>query len=153
LSEPKELEQLRSKRAELEGESRSLEDEQSDLVNRVKMLEERIAIEELENGNKTKQEAISQLRSKIDELEQRLKNVPIGQQSPRPEPSVEATPPIAEPSEVEEPPAEVTEPVQEEEPEETTVTVTPLEEPMAAEQEESGESFKRQHDRKKRKFF
>jgi peptidoglycan hydrolase CwlO-like protein len=150
LSEPKELEQLRNRRTELEGKSRSLEEEQNDLVNRVKMLEESIAIEELESGNKTRQDAIGQLKSKIDELEQRLKNVSIGQQGSRPEPVEETAPPITEPSETEEPSADVSEP-SEEEPEEAAVTITPLEEPIT--EEESGESFKRQHDRKKRKFF
>jgi uncharacterized coiled-coil protein SlyX len=150
LSLPRELERLQSRRAELETESHSLEEQQKDMENRVKMLEEKIAIQELKKGNKTRQETISQLKSKMDELEQRLKNT--SEEPENPEPSHETLPGIVKAPEPKEEMMEVTEPTQEE-PEEETVTVTALEDTMTVEQEETGEGFSRQHEKKKRRFL
>lgn len=115
------------------------------------MLEEKIAIEELKNSNKMTREAISQLESKINELEQKLKEVPQLPETPKPEeeipsevaktpePTEEATPEIAE--------------TMPEEPEEEVVTVTALEDTMVAQQEELGENLEKRHEKKKRRFF
>jgi siroheme synthase len=114
------------------------------------MLEEKIAIEELRNGNKAKQETINQLKSKMNELEQRLRKVSGDPNSFGP--TSEAVPEVVETPKPIEEPMDVSEPVQEE-PEEEVITVTALEEPMAAEQEEIGESLNRQHEKKKRRFL
>lgn len=70
-----ELEELRDKRAKLEEESRSLKEEQMKLQEKAKALEEELS-EELKNSNKTTRQAITQLESMIDELEQKLKQMP-----------------------------------------------------------------------------
>jgi len=116
------------------------------------MLEQKIAIAELERNNRAKREAISQLNSKIGELEQRLNKLPEETAT------VESKGETAI-SEVAETPAEPKEETMEvlgpapEEPEEESVTVAPLEDSMTAQEEEFNESFKRQHEKKKRKLF
>ena len=73
MSETNELEKLRSIRAEYEAESRTLKETQQNMESRLKILEEKIVIEELENKNKTTRNAIVQLESKMKMLENRLK--------------------------------------------------------------------------------
>ena len=149
LSTSKELEGLQNKKTGLEEESHSLKEEQQSLDERVKVLEEKIAIEELKNNNKATREAISQLESKIDELEQRLKEtskLPETRLADEIKPEVAKTP---------EPKEETTLGIAEattDETEEDVVTVMPLEGAMATEQEEHSEDIKKQHG-KKRKFF
>jgi chromosome segregation ATPase len=147
LSTPRELETLRSIRTELEETSSSLTEKQKNLEERVKVLEENIAIEELKNSNKTAREAISQLESKINGLEQRLKEVSEVPETPKP--TFEIKSDVAAAPEPEQSMLETTEPAQEEE----AVAVAPFEEPMVAGQEEYSEDLKRQHEKKKRKFF
>jgi len=119
---------------------------------RVKVLEEKIAIAELQNSNKMTREAISQLESKINELEGRLNKTL--QMPEAPEPAEEATPQVpASPEPVEEAASEIgeTEVEKAEEPEEQqeeTVTVKPFEDAFIAEQED-----KKRSDKRKRKFF
>jgi len=117
----------------------------------VKILEEKIAVEELRNGNKAKQEAIAQLQSKVNELEHRLKNT--AREPETLESKEETQLELAEPLEpAEEIAPQNTEPV-EEESEEEVVTVAAIGEPIVAEQEEYADSLKRQNEKKKRKFF
>jgi len=73
MSEINELAKLRSIRAEFEAESRTLKETQKSMESRLKILEEKITIEELENNNKTTRNAIVQLESKMKMLENRLK--------------------------------------------------------------------------------
>jgi hypothetical protein len=151
LSTSKELETLRSTRIELEEESRSLTEKQKNLEERVKVLEENIAIEELKNSNKATREAISQSESKINGLEQRLKEVSKVPEIP--EPTFEIKSEVAAAPEPEQVTPETVEPMPEEVAEEEIVTVAPFEEPMVAGQEEYGENLKKQYEKKKRKFF
>ena len=150
MSEQKELERLQAKRAELEAESRSLKEEQKNLKDRLLILEEEIAIEELEDNNKATREAIAQLESKMNDLEARLKPVPQIHETP-PTATEVAPEVVAAPEKPEEAlaPAETAP----EEHEEDIVTVTAIEEPMVESQEELGESLKKQQEKKKRKFF
>lgn len=152
MSTSEELQQLQNRRADLEVESRSLEEQQKDLEERTKILEEKISIEELRNVNKTKQEAIDQLKAKLNELEQRLKNTPGKPETHEsPEETVSevvSSPPLP----AEEAAAEISE-LTGEEPEEETVTVTALEEPVVAQEEQLAENIKRQSEKKKRRLF
>jgi predicted nucleic acid-binding Zn-ribbon protein len=66
------MEQLRNEKARLEEESRDLDEELKQLEIHWKVLSEKVAIQELKNGNAAKQEAINQLRSKISLLETQL---------------------------------------------------------------------------------
>ena len=148
LSTSKELEELRNKKAGLQEESRSLNDKQTNLDERVKVLEEKIAIEELKNNNKAALDAISQLESKLDTLERRLREVsqePEVHEQEKPHPLVTETQQIEETAPV----ATETAP---EDSEEEVITVAAPEEPTIAEQETFTES-KSRHDKKKRKFF
>jgi len=118
------------------------------LEERTKVLEEKIAIEELKNTNKTTQDSISQLESKICELEKKLGEVSR-------EPDAQKHEPV-EPSPFEAPQAtqttpETAEPIAEYS-EEETFAITAPEEPMMTEPETLGES-KKTHEKKKRKYF
>jgi len=151
LSTSKELETLRCTRIELEEESRSLIGKQKNLEERVKVLEENTAIEELKNSNKATREAISQLESKINGLEHRLKEVSKVPETP--EPTFEIKSEVAAAPEPEQVTPETVEPIPEEAAEEETITVASFEEPMVAGQEEYDQNLKKQHEKKKRKFF
>jgi predicted nuclease with TOPRIM domain len=72
LSTSTEMEQLRNEKARLEEESRDLDEELKQLEIHWKILSEKVAIQELKDGNAAKQEAINQLRSKISLLETQL---------------------------------------------------------------------------------
>ena len=152
MSTPNELEELRNRRVKLEEESHSLKDKQTNFEERVKVLEEKLAIAELQNNNKMTRDAISQLESKMNELEERLNKT---LQAPEPaEPAEKVTPEenvVPEP--VEEAAQEVAETEVEkaeepEEPEEEAVTVKPFEDAFVTEQED-----KKRSDKRKRKFF
>ena len=97
----------------------------------------------------TTREAISQLESKIRELEQRLKETTQVYENPEPaKETIPETPEAREPSE------EVTPEIVgrvSEEPEEDVVTVTALED--AAAQQEHDENLKKQSEKKRRKIF
>jgi hypothetical protein len=150
LSTPEELEQLQTARTRLEEEHQTLEEQQKNLELRTKILEEKITIEELKRDNKSKNEAISQLKSKLDGLDQRLSSMLDTTSAPSFEPKQElvTTEVVDQVTETE---AVVTE-TQTEEHEEDNVTVTALENPAAPEQEEVG-FFNKQHEKKKRKLF
>jgi hypothetical protein len=150
MSTSKELEELVSKKAVLQAESHSLKEEQASLEERTKVLEEKIAIEELKNDNKAAREAVSNLRSKLDQLEQRLKEAsrtpetqstsePLPQTVNAPEPKQESAVVIAEAA------TEGTE--------ENFVTVGPLESAMTTEPEKINEDLKKHEEKKKRKYF
>jgi vacuolar-type H+-ATPase subunit I/STV1 len=150
LSTSKELEELGSKKAVLEAESRSLKEEQQSLAERIKVLEEEIVIEQLKNDNRTAREAISRLKSKKDELEQRLKET---SRTPETESTTEAETGILN---APGPKAESAVGIAEagtEETEEDVVTVMPLESPMTNEPEKYNEDIKKQQEKKKRKFL
>jgi L-lactate utilization protein LutB len=72
LSATNELDELRDKRAKLEKESLLLKQGQKNLEERIKVLEEKIAIEELKKDNRTARENVSHLESTISELERKL---------------------------------------------------------------------------------
>jgi hypothetical protein len=152
LSKPNEFEKLQTKRAELEAESRSLKEAQKSMEERVLILGEKIAIEELKNNNKTTQEAIAQLESKINGLETKLQQASQTPETP------ESAAPAKEPESVTaDAPKEETFETAEPAPEgfeEDAVTVTAIEdESLIANQEDLGENIKAQQEKKKRKFF
>jgi len=72
LSTSIEMEQLQNEKVRLEEESRDLDEKLKQLETHWKVLNERVTIQELKNGNAAKQEAINQLQSKISLLETRL---------------------------------------------------------------------------------
>lgn len=149
LSTSRELEELQNRKAGLQEESHSLNDQQKNLDERVKVLEEKIAIEELKNNNKTTREAISQLESKIDGLERRLREVSQEPEVHEPEKTLTLATETPQQTQETAPVATETTP---EDSEEEVITVAAPEEPTIAEQETFTES-KSRHDKKKRKFF
>lgn len=94
MSAQEELEKLRNMRAELEAESRSLEEQLSCLENNVISLEEKIAIEELKkekaaieelkNHNKVAKDAVAKLESKKKKLENKLEKTLQKPEEPSP---------------------------------------------------------------------
>jgi len=75
LSTPVEIEQLQNEKTRLEEESRALDEELKQLEIRWKILDEKVAIQELKSENAAKKETISQLESKIGLLETRLEKL------------------------------------------------------------------------------
>jgi chromosome segregation ATPase len=150
LSTSKELEDLGSKKAVLQAESRSLKEEQQSLEERTKVLEEEIAVEMLKNDNRTAREAISRLKSKVEELEQRLKEA---SRTPETGSTNEAKPEIPNPPELKQESTMGIAQAGMEETEEDVVTVMPLESPMTTEPGRSSEDLKKQQEKKKRKFL
>ena len=151
MSKPNEFEKLQTKKAELEAESVSLKEKQKNMEDRMMILEEKIAIEELNNNNKATREAIAQLETKINGLETKLQKA-----SQIPEPPEPAAPKEPEPETANAPKEEAIETAEPapEEFEEDVVTVTAIEEESLVEnQEELGENIKAQQEKKKRKFF
>ena len=159
MSAREELEKLQAMRAELEAESRSLKEQQSDLENNVLSLEEKVAIEamkrekavieELRNRNKVAKEAIAELETKKKDLESK-----IGQEPQKPEtPSTEqetAEETLAQPEET----AETSQPAEviPEETEDDGVTVTAIENEALFENEAVSEASDKP-EKKKRRFF
>jgi hypothetical protein len=138
MSTSPELEELRIRKAELAEESRALEQKQKTLTERTEVLEEKLAIRELENNNQNRRESIKQLESKIDELDRHLTSA-----TTKSEPSAPTN----------EQPTEANEPAQEETIE-TDVAVMPLEEPQTVEEAENlAEEMKRHQEKKKRRLF
>ena len=72
LSTSIEMEQLQNEKVRLEEESRDLDEKLKQLETYWKVLNEKVAIQELKNENAAKQEAINQLQSKISLLETQL---------------------------------------------------------------------------------
>lgn len=75
MMELSQLEELKKIRTELEDEARSLKEEQRKCEEAVKELEEKIPIAELKRDNKLTRDSISQLRNKMNELDQKLRDV------------------------------------------------------------------------------
>lgn len=155
MSEPKDLEKLQAKRAELEAESRSLKEEQKKLEYSVKILEEQVVIDELSENNKAAKDAISQLEAKLNDLEKRMKQTsqapPLENPAPPPPPKetkteVEVVAPPEKKEEAPEP-AEVTV----EDSEDSGVTVTAIDDEALVETQE-GQGDK-QPEKKKHRFF
>ena len=128
-----ELEELQKTRTELEEEARSLKEEQQECEERVKLLKEKIAIEELKKSNKLTAEAIYQLKSEIITLNQKLKELSQTNETSLEEVKMEAGLESAKQAE------------------EEIVTAVGFEESVTAQQEESGERKKQEE--KKRRFF
>jgi chromosome segregation ATPase len=76
MSETNEIERLRSKRAELEAESRFLREKYAKLTCRVNALEEQATLKEMEDDIKTTGNAIINLESKVKMLNKKLKQEP-----------------------------------------------------------------------------
>jgi len=151
LSTSKELEELHNKRTGLEEESRSLKEEQQNLEGRVKVLEEKIAIEELTNSNNATRETISLAESMIDKLERRLQEI---SKSPETSSTDEIKPEIISTPEPSDDASQgITVAVAEEIEEDNVVTVMPPESPIAPAQEERSENVKKQSEKKKRRIF
>jgi hypothetical protein len=160
MSEQKELEKLQAKRAELEAESRSLKEEQKNLEYSVMLLEEKVTIEEISNNNQAAKGAISKLEAKLFDLENRLKSKPEApQESSPPTPPEETkkevivTPEKKEEEELEFAEVEPNElqEIDEENVEESGVTVTAIDdEGLAEAQEAKGD---KQQEKKKHRFF
>jgi hypothetical protein len=160
MSEQKELEKLQAKRAELEAESRSLKEEQKNLEYSVMLLEEKVTIEEISNNNQAAKGAISKLEAKLFDLENRLKSKPEApQESSPPTPPEETkkevivTPEKKEEEELEFAEVEPNElqEIDEENVEESGVTVTAIDdEGLVEAQEEKGD---KQQEKKKHRFF
>jgi uncharacterized protein (DUF3084 family) len=150
MSALKELEKLQAMRAELEAETRSLKEQQTNLENSVLALEEKVvmeeldkekaAIEELKKSNKATKNAIAQLEARKKELETRL-----GQESQTPE----TPPPEKEKTEAAPEPAEAAP----EEAEEGGVTVTAIEGEALVESPEATEERPKKQEKKKHRFF
>lgn len=66
--------ELQNIRIGLEEESRSLNEERQKLEEKLKTLRDKVAIEELRRSNQATRDAVSQLKTEINELEQRLNN-------------------------------------------------------------------------------
>lgn len=139
------LEQLQTRKTELEEEAHSLEEKQKELEERVKILETNIAIKELENKNRATREAIAHLESTINALEEKM-----NQFTKTTEPhSTWKEEQKQEPEQV----SEIIETSQQEEDAEETVTVTAVEGSPEQEQEEFERSIIKQHEKKRRKLF
>lgn len=74
MSLPKDILELQDKRANLENETRTLAEEQRRKKERVKALEQMIIVELTNKNEKTRQD-LSQLDSKINDLEHRLEQI------------------------------------------------------------------------------
>ncbi len=81
-----ELEQIQKKKSELANELRSMEQREKALAEGIKILEEKFAIQELEEQVKAKRAALDRLESKRKELEKRIKE-PQKNPQPLPKPS------------------------------------------------------------------
>jgi cobalamin biosynthesis Mg chelatase CobN len=152
MSEANELEILRAKKAELEAESRALIESQKNIENRVKALEEQVAIEELQKNNKALRETVNQLESKKVQLENKLKEKTKAQENSAPKENTAsegANPP-------ESPPAseanETSEAVVEENSEDVVI-FEGIDPESLLENEEIIENQEKPPEKKKRRFF
>jgi chromosome segregation ATPase len=155
LSELKDLEKLQAKRAELEAESRSLREEHKKLEYSIKVLEEQVVIEELNENNKSAKDAITQLEAKLNDLQKRLKQpsqapqTPPENPAPSPPPQETTTKEVAAPQEKKDAPPEPDEMTLEDS-EDTGVTVTAIDEEALV---ETQEAQGKQQEKKKHRFF
>ena len=155
MSELKDLEKLQAKRAELEAESRSLREEHKKLEYSIKVLEEQVVIEELNENNKSAKDAITQLEAKLNDLQKRLKQpsqapqTPPENPAPSPPPQETTTKEVAAPPEKKEAPPEPDE-ITLEDSEDTGVTETAIDEEALV---ETQEAQGKQQEKKKHRFF
>jgi hypothetical protein len=152
MSEANELEILRAKKAELENESRTLTEIQRSIENNVKMLEEQVAIKELQKKNKALRETVNQLKYKKAQLENKLKekkhvqdNSTPGEKNPSERKHHSRSPPSKEDNET----SEVTVP----ENLEDLVTLEGIDPKTILENEEISENPQKPEEKKKRRFF
>ena len=157
LSEQKELEKMRAKRAELEEEALSLKEEQQKLESRILLLEEKLLVENLQNNNKATKDVISQLEARLSELEGKLKQKPPPERPSQPKKT--KTKVSISPEKAEEAP-EVPEPPKSPEPteaevvmdgsEEDGVTVTAIDDEALIETQDARSD---KQEKKKHRFF
>lgn len=76
MSKTKNLDELRAARIELEDESHFLEETKKSMEIRVNILEEKIAIQELENNNEAARKSVARLKSEVKTLENKLNQTP-----------------------------------------------------------------------------
>jgi hypothetical protein len=151
MSEANELEILRAKKAEFEAESRALKMTQKNIENRVKELEEQVAVEELEKNNKALRDIVNQLESKKTQLENKLKEKTQTQGNPAPKenkPSEGTNPPESPASEANETSEAVVE-----ENSEDVVIFEGIDPESLLENEEIIEDQEKTPEKKKRRFF
>jgi len=88
------LEEQQKLVCELKDQLQSMEMEEKELTEKVRTLETKLVVQDLQDKIKVKSEAISQLRSKAIELEEKLrsKEAPQVQEQIQPVPSHEETP-------------------------------------------------------------
>ena len=144
MTEVNEIEMLQARREKLEVEARSLKEAQKHIENRVKVLEEKITIAELENHNKAMRENITKLESKMTQLESRLKEVT---QPPSPTPEKEKLSEAAASTQPETAEAAF------QDAQENTVIVEAIDNETAFESQEAIVEHEKQHEKKKSKFF
>ncbi len=72
-TDPEELQNLRAQRAELKDKLQSIEETEKNLSVRMKVLEEKLAIQGLEQRIQAKSAVVEELKAKMRELENRLK--------------------------------------------------------------------------------
>lgn len=72
-TDPEELQNLRAQRAELKDKLQSIEETEKNLSVRMKVLEEKLAIRGLEQRIQAKSAVVEELKAKMRELENRLK--------------------------------------------------------------------------------
>ena len=157
LSTSPELSNLQTTRSKLEDESRRLTEERKSLEERMRLLEENIRIEELKKDNKAANDSISDLKSKIDNLEKRFselsqpgENAVPHAESPMPSEVVPEEPKDLSSDQTETATVPETETEPEEEHEVEAIAVTELGEPVV-EQEVSTQ--KKREEKKKRRLF
>jgi DNA repair exonuclease SbcCD ATPase subunit len=159
MSAQHELEKLEAIRAELEAESISLKEQQSNLAETVISLEEKVAneelkkekaaIQELKNNNKAVKDAIAELEAKRKKLENKLEILTHPIEAEPKQKKARKEPEQTQEAEVAEPVEEI---VEEFEAEDFGVTVTAIDgEVLVEEQEIAKESNKK--GKKKRRFF
>ncbi len=128
-----------------------MEEKQKNLEEMVKVLEEKIAVEELKSRNMTTSKSMAQLESRVDELKNKLRQ--ISQTPETAEPSYETVPGVdqaVEPTEdATQQPSEAVSEQQEEE----GVTITAFDDSIVAGQETIEKDAKTGSQKKKRKFF
>ena len=149
MNEQKEIEKLQAKRIELEAESHSLKEIQKTLEDNIVILEEQIAIEELNANNNAVQQAIAQLEAKKNDLANKLKQVAQVPEAPAP---AKQTMSEANAEQTMETPKSAE--TASEESEEEEVTVTAIDgEALVEQREELGENLKKQQEKKKHRLF
>ncbi|MCW3977847.1 MAG: hypothetical protein NWE77_07940 [Candidatus Bathyarchaeota archaeon] len=143
-----ELEQLEKKRAELKSEWESIQHREQRLTDSVVILEEKLAVQELEEKVKGRRAALEQLENKKKNLEKKLK-------APQEHTEPASTPQKpAEPSEI----IEKKEEPRKEEPMEVTVSATPTDKPQpkqfaAPVQSQHPKKPEERKEKKKRRWF